>query len=55
MELEGTLFVPKAEVIAILKTDDPSDLPKIGYRGRAASEAMDLECVPNPPPPDVPN
>jgi hypothetical protein len=55
MELEGTLFVPKAEVIAILKTDDPSDLPKIGYRGRAASDAMDLECVPHPPPPDVPN
>src|ERR1035441_8962803 len=37
MELEGTLFVPKAEVIAILKTDDPSDLPKIGYRPALAN------------------
>ena len=38
LELEGTIFVPKAEVIAILKTDDPADLERLGYRGRARVE-----------------
>lgn len=55
MELEGILLVPKSEVIAILKTEDPSDLFKVGYKGRPTSEAMDLMSSPNPPPPDVPN
>src|ERR1700744_3776618 len=45
MELEGVLFVPKSEVIAILKTTDPKDLSKIGYKGRALSDPLVIEPV----------
>jgi hypothetical protein len=38
LELQGTLFVPKSEVVAIVKTDDPQDLPKVGYKGRTPPE-----------------
>ena len=38
LELEGTIFVPKGEVIAILKTSDPQDLQRLGYRGRGSAE-----------------
>lgn len=38
LELEGTILVPRAEVIAILKTDNPEHLQRIGYRGRALAE-----------------
>jgi hypothetical protein len=41
LELEGTLFVPKTEVVAILKTDNPEDLPRIGYRGRPLAEPIE--------------
>ena len=39
LELDGTVFVPKAEVIAIVKTADPEDLHKVGYE-RPASGAI---------------
>jgi hypothetical protein len=38
LELDGTIFVPKAEVVAIVKTDNPDDLQRIGYRGRPLAE-----------------
>jgi hypothetical protein len=44
-ELEGLLFVPKAEVIAILKTTDPDHLPKVGYRGRVSEQVLDTSFV----------
>ncbi len=40
LELHGTLFVPKSEVVAIVKTDDPEDLPKVGYKGHAPPEPV---------------
>ncbi len=48
LEVEGTIFVPKAEVIAIVKTDDPEDLQRIGYRGRASAEAAQYKDVNQP-------
>ena len=41
LELEGTIFVPKTEVVAIVKTDNPEHLPRIGYRGRPLAEPID--------------
>jgi hypothetical protein len=40
LELQGTLFVPKSEVVAIVKTDDPEDLHKVGYKGHSQSEPL---------------
>jgi hypothetical protein len=40
LELHGTLFVPKSEVIAIVKTNDPEDLHKVGYKGHSPSEPL---------------
>jgi hypothetical protein len=40
LQLEGTLFVPKGEVISILKTANPDDLPKVGYQGRSMSHCV---------------
>ena len=39
--LQGTVFVPKSEVIAIVKTDHPDDLHKVGYTGRGLPEAAE--------------
>jgi hypothetical protein len=44
-ELEGLIFVPKAEVIAIIKTIDPDHLPKVGYRGRVSEQALDTSFI----------
>ncbi len=41
LELEGSLFVPKAEVVAIVKTTNHEDLSKVGYRGRATPESVE--------------
>jgi hypothetical protein len=52
LELEGTVFVPKVEVIAIVKTANPEDLGKVGYRGRAAAEAnaaIESQPIPEAP------
>ena len=45
LQLEGTIFVPKSEVIAILQTSDPDDLGKVGYKGRALQS---LETIVEP-------
>ena len=50
MEVEGIVFVPKTEVIAIVKTVDPEDLFKVGYTGRGMGER--LEPIPIPDAPD---
>lgn len=50
LDLEGTIFVPKAEVVAILKTDDPEDLQRLGYRGRASAEPAVVDAVTEAPP-----
>ena len=47
LELHGTLFVPKSEVVAIVKTDDPEDLPKVGYKGRAPTEQLVYPASPS--------
>lgn len=55
LELEGTIFVPRTEVVAILKTAAPEDLERIGYRGRASAEPLDTKdakAVADPPPPN---
>jgi hypothetical protein len=52
LELHGTLFVPKSEVVAIVKTDDPEDLHKVGYKGRSPSEP--LVCQGRPLDPETP-
>ena len=41
LELEGTILVPKTEVVAIVKTTNPEDLPKIGYQGRAFADYLE--------------
>jgi hypothetical protein len=48
LDLEGTIFVPRAEVIAILKTANPEDLQRIGYRGRASAEPVDTTAAQEP-------
>ncbi len=45
MEVEGTLCVPKTEIIAIVKTTDPEQMHKVGYRGRPKVEEIEPECV----------
>lgn len=45
LELEGTIHVPKSEIIAIVKTDMPDDLCKVGYRGRAVSEEAERKSM----------
>ncbi len=50
LELEGTLFVPKAEVIAIVKTVDPEHLHKVGYRKHTYGDFLDAKAHAEPPP-----
>jgi hypothetical protein len=54
LDLEGTIFVPRAEVIAILKTANPEDLQRIGYRGRASAEPVDTPATQEPQAADTP-
>jgi hypothetical protein len=51
MEVEGSLFVPRAEVVAIVKTAKPEDMYKVGYRGRPPAEPIEPEPVVDGPPP----
>lgn len=53
LELEGTIFVPKGEVIAILKTSDPQDLQRLGYRGRGSAEPAAANLTAETLPPEV--
>jgi hypothetical protein len=41
LELEGTLFVPKSEVIAIVRTVDPEHLHRVGYRPNTYGEVLE--------------
>ena len=36
LELEGSLYVPKAEVVAIVRTHNPNDMYKVGFKGRSS-------------------
>ncbi len=49
LELEGVVFVPKSEVIAIVKTSNPEDLFKVGYTGRSVGERLDPIPLPDAP------
>ncbi len=42
LDLHGTIVVPKTEVITIVKTDLPEDMGKLGYSGRALTNATNL-------------
>jgi hypothetical protein len=41
LEIEGTVFVPKTEVVAIVKTADPEDMHKVGYEDRSRTEQLE--------------
>jgi hypothetical protein len=55
LELQGTIFVPKSEVISIVKTDHPDDLHKVGYKGRGQVEPMEAKSILDPAPSDLPS
>jgi len=52
LELDGAVCVPKAEVIAIVKTSAPEDLHKVGYMERATSSGI-LTASPVDTPPET--
>jgi hypothetical protein len=55
LELEGTVFVPKAEVIAIVKTSDPEDLHKVGYKDRTQTNLVEQTSILDAPPTELPS
>lgn len=55
LEVYGTIFVPKTEIVAIVKTDAPEDLGKVGYKGPPLNEPIAAEPAPAPPVPNLSN
>ena len=49
LELQGIVFVPKTEVIAIIKSSSPEDMHKVGYKGRSPAERPDAFSMSNAP------